>query len=245
MKNKYHRRFPYDLVKPKDLRLTYLVDSETDLKIMTNKALDKDFFKERIQQYRWDIESYIIKDRRFLTAFSPIAVELSAPQIVQKMSHAAKCADVGPMTTVAGAIAEFLGRDLLKKGYREVVIQNRTDIFLASRKSRIVNIYHGKMKLWQGLGIKVAADMMPVGVRVCGAKIDPSLSFGCADSVAVLSKNLALADAVAAHAYAKIHSKKDLTPVLNSIRSVKGICGAAIILKDDVVSWGKIELVTG
>ena len=108
--DKYQRRFYRDWVKANGLHLTHIMEKETDLQILTNKPLDKNFVKERINMYRWDIENYIDRDRRFLVALKPIAVELGAPPIVKEMFEQAKKANVGPMATVAGAVAEFLGK---------------------------------------------------------------------------------------------------------------------------------------
>jgi hypothetical protein len=241
--NKYQRRFYRDWVKCKDLHLAHIMDRETDLQILTNKVLDKEFVKDRIWHYRFDIENYIIRDRRFLTSLSPVPVELTAPEIVQKMSAAAKLADVGPMAAVAGAIAEFLGRDLLKKGYRDVVVENGGDIFLATRKARVIGIYSGKSKLWQGLKLKIRPKDTPIGICTSSGTLGHSLSFGVADSVVVLSKNASLADAVATAAVNRVKSKKDLSGALNFSRSIKGVCGVVIIFKNNLTSSGKIEFV--
>src|SRR4030042_5038715 len=142
--HRYQRRFYRDWIKEKDLYLTRIAVKETDLQILTDKPLDKNFIKEKICLYRWQIENYLTRDNRFLTALKPIAVELNAPAIIKKISQAAKLANVGPMAAVAGAMAEFLGKDLLRKGFKEVIIENGGDIFMKTRKSRSVGIYAGK-----------------------------------------------------------------------------------------------------
>ena len=223
--------------------LTHIMDKETDLQILTNKSLDRDFVKEKMRSYRWDIENYIIKDRRFLTALKPIEVELNAPAIVKEMSKAANLANVGPMAAVAGAIAEFLGRDLLKQGYKDVIIENGGDIFLVTRKTRIIGIYAGKSKLWQGLSLKIKPKDTPLGICASSGTLGHSLSFGCADSVVILSKNTSLADAVATATCNRVNSKNDLSFALNFSRSIKGICGVVIIFKNNLTSWGKFEFI--
>jgi hypothetical protein len=240
---KYQKRFYRDWVKAKDLYLTHIIDKETDLEILTNKKPDKDFIKEKIHAYRWDIENYIIKDRRFLVALKPIEVELKAPGIVKEMSEAAKKANVGPMATVAGAIAQFLGKDLLKQGYKDVIIENGGDIFLASRRSRKIGIYAGRARLWKGLSLKIKPKDMPIGVCTSSGTIGHSLSFGCADSVVIISKNTSLADAVATATANLVKSRKDLQPALNFARAIEGIYGVVIILKNNMISWGKVEFV--
>jgi hypothetical protein len=239
--NRYQKRFYRDWVKAKDLYSSRIAVKETDLQILTDKPIDRDFVKNRIKAYRWDIEGYIDKDRRFLTALKPIAVEINAPPIVKEMSRVAKKANVGPMATVAGALAQFLGRDLLKKGYREVIIENGGDIFLKANKTRHIRIYAGRSRLWQGLSLKIRPRDTPIGICTSSGTVGHSLSFGLADAVVILSQNASLADAVATATANLVHSKGDLQEALDFARSIKGICGAAIILKNNLISWGKTD----
>ena len=227
------------------MHLTHIIEKETDLQILTDKPLDKDFIKERIRAYRWDIEGYIVRERRFLAALKPIAVELNAPPIIKEMGKAAKSANVGPMAGVAGAIAQFLGRDLLSKGYREVIIENGGDIFLKTTKTRAVGIYAGRSKLWRGLNLKIRPKDTPLGICTSSGTTGHSLSFGRADAVVILSANAILADAAATATANRVQSKADLQKALDFARLIKGICGAVIILKNNLVSWGKIEFVKG
>jgi len=239
--NKYQRRFYRDWVKAKDLHLTHIIEKETDLQILTDKPLDKDFIKGRIRLYRWDVENYINKDRRFLTALKPLEVELNAPLIIKEMAEQSKKANVGPMATVAGAVAEFLGRDLLKKGYKDVIIENGGDIFLKTRKIYRIGIYAGKSKLWNKLSLRIKPKDTPIGVCTSSGTIGHSLSFGSADSVIILSKNTALADAVATATGNKVSSKEDLQSAIDFAKSIKGVLGIAIIIKNNLISWGNIE----
>ena len=238
---KYQRRFYRDWVNADDLHLMHILARETDLQILTNKPVPKEFIEERIRQYRWDIENYITKDRRFLVALKPIVVELTAAPIIRAMADAGKVANVGPMATVAGAIAEYIGRDLLKAGYKDVIIENGGDIFLKSRKSRAIGIYAGKSKLWNKLKIKIKPKDTPIGICTSSGTIGHSLSFGYADSVIILSKNTALADAVATAIGNLVQSKKDLQRAIDFARAIKGILGVVIIIKNNMISWGKVE----
>jgi len=239
--NKYQRRFYRDWVKVKGLFLTHIMEKETDLQILTDKFLDRYFVLERIRSYRWDIEKYIDKDRRLLVSLKPITVELNAPLIVREMAKQSKEANVGPMATVAGAVAEFLGRDLLKKGYKDVIVENGGDIFLKTRKICTIGIYAGKSKLWNKLGIIIKPKYTPMGICTSSGTIGHSLSFGAADSVIILSKNTALADAVATATGNRVKSKEDLQSALDFAKSITGVIGVAIIIKNNLISWGKIE----
>ena len=239
--NKYQRRFYRDWVAAKDLYLTRITVKETDLQILTDKPLDKNFIKEKICLYRRQIENYLTKDTRFLTALKPIAVELNAPAIIKKMSQAAKLANVGPMAAVAGAMAEFLGKDLLRKGFREVIIENGGDIFMKTRKTRTVGIYAGKSKLWKNLKLNIKPKKTPIGICTSSGTTGHSLSFGYADSVVILSRDASLADALATATANLIESKQDLPKALAFARSIKRICGVAIIFKNNLISWGSVE----
>ncbi|MFA4843108.1 MAG: UPF0280 family protein [Candidatus Omnitrophota bacterium] len=240
---KFQRRFYRDWVSHKDLKFSYVTYKETDLQILTNRPLDTKFVEECLRILRWDIESYITRDRRFLSALKPVEVELHAPAIVKEMSEAGKLAFVGPMAAVAGAIAEFLGRDLLKEGYKDVIVENGGDIFIQSRKSRIVRIYTGSPKLWKDLSIKISPKMMPLGICTSSGTVGHSLSFGAADSVVVLAKNAALADAVATATANRVQSKADLEPALKFARSIKGVKGVIIIIKNNLASAGEVKFI--
>jgi hypothetical protein len=237
------KRFYRDWARSKDLYSTHVVAKETDLQIFTNKPFKAGFAEERIRAYRWDIENYINKDHRFLTALKPIPVELNAAAIVKEMAEQAKRANVGPMSTVAGAIAEFLGQDLLKAGYKDVIVENGGDIFLKSRKTRRVGVYVGRSKLWNKLQLEIRPKDMPLGICTSSGTIGHSLSFGCADSVVILSKSTSLADSVATATANRINSKEDLQRALDFARSIKGILGVVIILKNNLITWGKVEFV--
>lgn len=239
--SKYQRRFYRDWAKDKDLYITQIIANETDIRVTTNKKVKKEFIEDKIRLLRVDIEKYINRDHRFLTALKPISVEINAPRIIKDMAEEAQKANVGPMATVAGAISEYLGRDLLKAGYKDVIVENGGDIFINSRKTRLVGIYSGRSRLWESMCLKIKPKDSPLGICTSSGTIGHSLSFGCADSVVVISKSVGLADAVATATCNRIKSKNDLPQALDFARNIKGVLGVVIILKNNLVSWGKIE----
>lgn len=239
--SKFQRRFYRDWIKEKGLHITQIIANETDIRVTTNKKVDKDFIVDKIRLCRMDIEKYINKDHRFMTALKPLTVESDAPLIIRVMAEEARKANVGPMATVAGAISESLGRDLLKQGYKDVIVENGGDIFIKTRKTRLIGIYSGRSKLWDNLCLKVKPKETPLGICTSSGTIGHSLSFGSADSVVILSKSVSLADAVAAATCNRIKSKQDLTSALDFARQIKGVLGVVIILKNNLVSWGKVE----
>jgi ApbE superfamily uncharacterized protein (UPF0280 family) len=157
------------------------------------------------------------------------------------MSISSKKANVGPMAGIAGAIAEFLGKDLLKKGYRDVIIENGGDIFLKTTKTRAIAIYTGRSKLFNNLRLKIKPQDTPMGICTSSGTIGHSLSFGCADSVIILSKSTTLADAVATATGNLVKTRQDLKMALGFARSIRGVLGIVIIIKDNLISWGRVE----
>jgi hypothetical protein len=192
---------------------------------------------------RWDIENYIARDRRFLIALKPIEVELRAPAIVKEMANQAKIVNVGPMAAVAGAIAQFLGQELLKKGLKEVIIENGGDIFLKIKKHRLIGIYAGKSKFSGRLSLRINPDDTPLGIATSSGTVGHSLNFGNADAVVILGKNTILADALATAASNLVKTKQDFPRAVDFVKKIPGILGLVIIMKNNLVSWGKIELV--
>lgn len=143
----YQKRFYRAWVYPKKMFRLCIVAGETDISILCDKPLDKKFTLERVKAYRSQIERYVARDERFLTTLKPLAVETGSGLLVRAMAAAAKKANVGPMAAVAGAIAQSLGRDLLRKGCRDVIIENGGDIFLKVTRPVAVGIYAGRSTL--------------------------------------------------------------------------------------------------
>jgi uncharacterized protein len=239
---KYQRRFYRDWAIAKDLRQSRIVAKETDIYIYTNRALDEEFAKERIRSYRWEIENYIDRDRRFLVALKPLAVELNAPAIIREMAAQSKKAGVGPMAAVAGAVAEFLGRDLIRSGYKEVIIENGGDIFMKTARSRRIGLYAGRSKLWNNLALKIMPGDTPLGICTSSGALGHSLSFGSADSVSILSKSAILADALATATANRIRLAGDLKNALDFAKGANGVLGVVIIMQNNLLSWGKIAV---
>jgi uncharacterized protein len=239
--DKYQKRFYREWVKAEGLCKAEVTVRQTDLHILTDKPVDLGFIEEKVLYYRRQIESYIQKDRRFLASLTPLAVEMQSPAIVRDMSRVAFRANVGPMAAVAGAIAKFLGRCLLRRGYRDVIIENGGDIFLKTTQPRLLGIYAGSSPVSAKLFLKIKPQNRSIGICASSGTVGHSLSFGCADSVVILATDASLADAVATAAGNRVHAKEDLPAAVDFARSVKGVSGVIIVLGNSLASWGNIE----
>jgi len=229
------------LYKAKDLVYFNVKVEQTDLDIAARSMLRKEAL-QLVKRYRKDIEEYIKRDRSFLISLTPIPCFPDAPDIVRRMCYAAQMAGVGPMAAVAGAISEFVGRELLKFS-DEIIVENGGDIFIKSQQDRVVGIYAGDSPLSNKIGLRILAKDTPVGICTSSGKIGHSLSFGKADAVMILSKDTALADAVATAVGNIVKGADDMQKGIDYARRIEGVSGVVIIIDDKLGAWGDIYLV--
>jgi ApbE superfamily uncharacterized protein (UPF0280 family) len=89
-----------------------VVVGETDLWVCAESDLTKQV-RDLVFMFRHQIETYIERHPEFLTSLIPLDEDPYAPPIVKDMIRCAKNAGVGPMASVAGAVAEWVGKALL------------------------------------------------------------------------------------------------------------------------------------
>ncbi len=227
-------------VKDKDLTPFNVVVKETDLYIRASSNLEPEALK-LVTKYRGMLERYIEQHPSFLTSLEPIAAENNAPPIIIKMVEAASKAGVGPMAAVAGAIAEFVGRELLPLS-PEVIVENGGDIYLKSLKERLIGIYAGQSPLNGKIALEINGEETPMGICTSSGTVGHSLSFGKADAVIVLSKSATLADAAATAIGNIIVQAGDIPLGIELAQSINGVRGVIIIKDDKMGLWGEVKI---
>jgi len=95
---------------------------ETDLYIAAVKNLRSKTLR-LVNKYRTQLEDYITRHPDFRTSLVPLPPTVDCPLIVRAMADAGVKGGVGPMAAVAGAIAEFVGRELLPFS-ADLIIEN-------------------------------------------------------------------------------------------------------------------------
>lgn len=222
--------------------VTYRVKVETtDLYIRSKKDLSE-FVKKRVIKLRRDIEREIKRNPYFLTSLSPICpVSKQIPVVVKLMYDASKRAGVGPMASVAGAIAHMIGEEIREKN-PEVIVENGGDVYLCVNKEVRMSIYAGDSPFSGKIGLKINPHMSPVGVCTSSATVGHSLSLGRADSFTVVSKDTALADAVATGGANRIKKREDVKSAIEYAMAIDGVLGVVAIYKDVIGAKGNIEL---
>jgi len=174
-------RFYRNLIKVENLKKFVVKIKETDLLVFAEKNLKKEI-EEEVKKQREILERYIKIHPEFYFSFSPVEVE-SGEEIIKLMSLSSKLTKTGPMASVAGAIAEIVGRKFLPQS-EEIFIEN--------------GIYAGKSPFSMKIGIKIKREN-PVGIATSSGTVGHSFSYGDADAVTVVSNSSAFSDGAATY----------------------------------------------
>ena len=217
-----------------------VVVKETDLYIRASSNLRRKAYK-LVLKYRSMLEEYIKRNAAFLTSLEPLNVGEDAPHIVKEMAKSTNQVGVGPMAAVAGAMAEFVGNDLLAFS-PEVIVENGGDIFLKSLRRRMIGIYAGKSTLTGRIGLEISGDDTPLGICTSSGTMGHSLSYGKADAVIVLSASATLADAAATAIGNLIVQPDDIPNGIELAKSIEGLRGVVIIQDDKMGLWGDVKI---
>ena len=229
-------------VLTKDLISFHVEVKETDLWISAGINLMKEA-RDLVFDCRYQLETYIRLHPEFATVLSAWPEDFYAPQLVKEMIEATKTIGVGPMASVAGAIAQYVCEGLL--GFSsQVIVENGGDIFLKLNRPVTVAIFAGTSPLSERFGLLIPVKKMPLGVCSSSATIGHSLSMGVADVVCILSSSASMADGAATALGNQIKGKGDIEKAIDRIRGMEEILGGVVIVEDRMASWGDIELIS-
>lgn len=213
---------------------------QTDLLISAARDLTEPAL-QAIHKYRRQLESYIEIRPSFLKSMIPLEKDDLAPLIVRDMIEAAEKAGVGPMAGVAGAVAERVGRDLLPLS-GNIIVENGGDIFIRMDREVHVGIFAGTSPLSNRISLKIRPERTPLGVCTSSGTVGPSLSFGRADSVTVISKTSTLADAAASSIGNLVQNYATIRKGIERAKEISGVLGVVIVIADRMGVWGEVEL---
>ena len=225
----YVQRTYRNFVAGNSLTPFHICEDQTDLFILADQDLTKQA-KDSVYLYRHHLKNYIRSHPLFLTSLQPLPEDPLAPPIVHAMLKAGRCAGVGPMAAVAGAMAEAVGYDLVKDS-SNVIIENGGDIYLKSTREVNIAIFAGHSPLSYQIALKINAEETPLGICTSSATVGHSLSFGIADAVCVKAKSAALADAAATAIGNSIHKANEIKKALEGGKNIPGVLGVLIICR--------------
>ena len=214
---------------------------ETDLFVSSDRDLHQET-TDLVFDYRYQIESYIKSHPEFLTTLKPYPEDPYAPAIINDMIMSTRDIGVGPMASVAGAIAQYVGMDLLEST-AQVIVENGGDIFLKVNREVIVSVFAGDSPLSDRIGLSIPTRVMPLGICSSSGKVGHSLSLGSVDVITILSTSAIRADGAATSIGNRIRTKTDLEKVAEWAAEMEGILGGIAIMGDRMITWGDVELV--
>ncbi len=237
----YRERTYRKRVRAKGLVSFNVAVKETDLWVSAERRLENET-RDLILDHRHQLERYIRSHPDFLKTLRPYPEDPFAPSLVREMIEVTRGVGVGPMASVAGAIAQYVAKGL-EQWTDQVIVENGGDIFLKVNRPVTVSIFAGESSLSGKIGVLIPREKMPLGICSSSATVGHSLSMGIADLVCLLSSSALLADGAATALGNRIRSKKALEKVASWADQMEGIWGGLVIVGDKMATWGEIELV--
>ena len=198
--------------------------------------------KGAIFEAREIIERKIMEDPFFQTTYDPYPVRKEDHPLIQRMCKASVSAGVGPMATVAGAVAAFAVESMKEQGCEHAVVDNGGDIALLTDRDITIGLYTGDSTL-KDLALSVPRTETIKGVCSSSGKIGPSVSFGESNISTVFSDDVILADAAATR-LGNLVKDHDPEEALEIVGNIPGIDGCLVYHNGKLAMFGDVpELV--
>lgn len=225
------------------------MEKESDVTIISDSKNAISRAKESFYHHRKLLEKYVKKDKDFLNSFSPIKVNTDL-RIINSMAEAAEICDVGPMASVAGALADLMLEAMTLKNSTQKIkpssckvalVENGGEIAVDSEEPIKIALYAGINELNLNLGFMIKKKDCPIGIGTSSATVGHAISFGKADAVTVFAKNCALADAAATKICNSVNDpdvEKSIKKALDIANEIEGIIGAFISRENKVGQIG-------
>ncbi|HNW28482.1 MAG TPA: UPF0280 family protein [Spirochaetota bacterium] len=195
--------------------------------------------EDAVRRARSAILTHIDRQNDFLTSYTPVERLEGCPPIIYMMYNASEGAGVGPMAAVAGAVAEFVGRELMDFS-EEIIVENGGDIWMRITRPASVSIYPGGHR-FNAVALKINPDRTPCGICTSSARIGLSFSFGKADAATIIAPDAALADAIATEVCNRVQNEESMEGAAEyGMR--RGATGVVIIYRDRLAARGDMEL---
>lgn len=220
---------------------------ETDLWV----AIDREHYRKEAEQFTMDrilfyrgiLEGHIALYPEFRDSLTPVVAPGGVHPLIEAMSEAALAAGTGPMSAVAGAVAEYVCMDLLNEfDADEVIIENGGDIFMKLAATATVAVYAGSSPLSEKIALQPGPADTPLSLCCSSGTVGHSLSFGVADACMIACRDGALADAYATAFCNSVKSEEMVHRVTEQALKIPEILSVVIVAGEKVGLGGSIEL---
>lgn len=211
---------------------------QTDMDVVADENLRETIY-EYVVEARAIIEEKISMDSFFALTYDSYKPENRDHPLIRSMCEASVLAGVGPMASVAGAVADYTICHLVENGCCYAVLDNGGDIAMISDRDVVVRVFSGNDSV-DGIGMAVGPFDGVLSICSSSGKIGHSVSFGDADVCTVVSSDPVLADACATAMGNRISDGDDLSEALERTCEVKGVRGCFASINGLVASCGDI-----
>lgn len=227
------------IVQPDGLVRFGVVLAESDLAVWATRDLRAEA-AAALQKVRAELEAYIGRHPQFLTTRQPLDLLDGAPQVAKRMVKAARAAGVGPMAAVAGAVAQAVAEAIAPLS-QEVIVENGGDVYMITRRLRLVTIVAPGSALTGRLALKVPAGRS-LAVCTSSGTHGHSFSLGRADAAVIAAADGALADAVATATGNRVRTAHDIAPAIQWATSIDGVVHAVVLFGERFGTAGSLEV---
>jgi len=214
---------------------------ETDILIKTEVPIDQERIRSLIIELREQVKEQIQEAPDFLSSLRPVPGKESAKPIIKEMIHKSAVVGTGPMSSVAGAIAEFVGRELMQFG-GQFVVENGGDICIKKNGGIILGIYAGLDNPVNDFLLQINKTGKMLGVCSSSSRLGHSLSLGYADLVTVISESAVFADALATGIANRVCTDADVSRQIDKAKNYRLVKGLVIVKGNTIGLWGDITL---
>ncbi len=223
-------------------RMLQVVVEQTDLCVICNEDLREPIF-DHVHSLRGQIMAYAEIHPAFLTSLTPLALHPEAPPLIKAMLEAAQATHTGPMSAVAGAIAQDVA-DTFAPSCGDILVENGGDIFIHSSIPRTIGLLPDPEQEMV-LGLSLQPEDFPCSICASSAFIGHSLSLGQGELVVAKAPSGALADAAATRLCNELKSRRDLREVLRLAEEFRsqGLQGVVAQCEGQIGIRGEMELV--
>lgn len=220
---------------------------ETDLWIGVDPASYKEEMQAvalaKMKALRQIFEAYIAQEPFFKKSLKPFQPSDFAPDEAKEMAQAAEKAGVGPMAAVAGLFAREIGDEIRKNfSVKELLVENGGDIYLLLQDELVLSVFAGESILSERVGLVISPENSTFGICTSAGTVGPSLSYGKADAVVVVCKDILMADALATALGNKVKTPNHVEKVIKQAEKQEEIQSLLIICEDKIGIKGENEI---
>lgn len=209
---------------------------EADLLIASEKTSIVNTGLQEFIKAREAVQTYVDKHPEFIYSLEPVEQDGEAHPAVTAAIEASKKAEVGPMASLPGALADTVLEAMLNMGARIAIVENGGEISMKMDREAVVGVYTGKdLKL----GLILDCSKGRAGVSTSSSRVSHALSFGDADAAVIVAENAALADAVSTRVGNIVESgcRGSIEEAVKLALSIEGVKGC-VIYSNDLLSFG-------